>query len=78
MINVYVCVIGGYLIGGYLIRSLKHVMIQEKQYDIEKSKNLDQIIQLIRVQENKLVGKNSHQLVDDQNYINKDVYFYPK
>ena len=48
-------------------------MTKEKSYD--RSKNLNEIVELIRAQANKLIGKYSEQLVDDQNLLKYAVYF---
>ena len=82
-------VIEGGNFGGYLIRSIKHVLTKEfeKQSNTPvihmdifgrnylQSQSLNELIGLIRAQADKLVGKKSKQLVDDQNLMEYHVYF---
>ena len=58
--------------GGYLIQATKYVF--NKIDDIEK-KNLDNIVNQIRLKTRVLVGKGSMENVQDVNHMNFDVYF---
>ena len=61
--------------GGYLIQATKYVF---NKIDDIKKKNLDSIVNQIRLKTRQLVGKGSMENVQDVNHMNFDVYFRKK
>ena len=68
-------VFDGGLKGGYLVRSIKKIMMNEK---ISCNKNLDDIVKRIRIKTQELAGNASMECVEDVNTMGFSVFFEKK